>query len=425
MKQLNLFNRIVKAIKNETETETKTSILLNNNNARYTADKPAIDIETYFTDYVASCISKRADAVSSIDVYAVKELELQELEILPLNHWINQLINYPNKILNITRKQLFQLIVKWLDYTGNCYLYLPVYASGKPANIWLLPANKVNIKTSASELIEYYELNNNGKLVKLNKNEIIHIKTLSVDSDITRGLLYGKPYLLNASLNAILTENEKAEFERKYYKREGISPLFMKTNLNYSDDALQKLKAEINNTLPNESAIKGILSSDVEFVNLDLSGNSQLQNTESNANIKKIASIFGIPYGLLDTESLQNRATAEINYYTFRNDTIEPLLQLIEQTISLHLQQYEKNVKLIHDAMTLKDEKQELETTKLYLDYGIITRNELRNELGKPELPNGNIPLKPANLVNWNHNETDNTSDADYKHVMKQQKKKN
>lgn len=388
-------------------TATTSIIAKSGSNNLSNPDANFVDVNTFFTGICAGCITKRAETTASIPIYAVK-YKSGKPEPVPDDFWLQKLIETPNSLLGINRKQFISLIVNWIDKTGNCYIYTPIYSAGKPVNCYILPTSKVKIRTSDTDLISGYIFNNNGTDVLIDKREICHIKTLEPNSNALTGLLYGTPYLIKSALFSILTEKEKSEFERKYYKREGIAPVFLKSSAltNYSDDALQRLKAELNEKLPAESPILGVITNDLSLESFDLSTKGSKNITDVKEHKKLIAFIFGIPFGIVDTESQQNKASASVNYASFRTDTIEPLLQLIEQSLTNHFLQYEPDIAIVHDEFVDKDETSELIKQKQYLDYGIKTRNEIRLQNGDLPLPLGDEPLISSSLTTWKKAET-------------------
>lgn len=101
----------------------------------------------------------------------------------------------------------------------------------------------------------------------------------------------------------------------------------------------------------------------------------------------------------LTTESV-NLANAYVGEHQYMQDTIEPRLRRIEESINEKLMpMYDENLFIAYDPVVPSDKEFELkERTSNLLSY-ITTVNEEREKMGLEEVEWGKIPLAPAGIA--------------------------
>jgi SPP1 gp7 family putative phage head morphogenesis protein len=135
----------------------------------------------------------------------------------------------------------------------------------------------------------------------------------------------------------------------------------------------------------------------------------------------EIAAAFGVPLSKLGISEEVNRATAYVNDYTFAKNTITPKLVMLRDAINRFLANYvDENVYYDFDSIIPEDEEFEVQKYVNFVKEGILTINEVRAELGFPEVPWGDTPFNPNLMMNFGFQGT-NKEQSKPKSVFKSQ----
>ena len=353
-----------------------------------------------FANWSGICIDILAKATAKID----NQIFQGEKEIADKSFWLKSFFNDPtHKDFNLTWIEIKELLLKWLFGYGNAYLYIPnIYKY--PLQCWVLPSRSVSVVPSKfnGRMIDHYNFYSVNGLVPINPDEIIHFKTMNPSEDYISNFLMGSPYQLNSAKQAILNEQEKKIFEQKFYEREGVRPIFIKTDKFLSQDQWKAYKALINETMPKNFQVAGLLADGLDFKALDIgmsgTASSTSMNTDNKENQKIIARSFGIPFGILDTESQQNRATAETNEANFRTGTVEYWVKWFETALTKYFQRYDSSISIGHETFIWDNPEDIIKRQTFELSYGIKSINDIRIQNGYEPVKDGDMPLIPTNL---------------------------
>ena len=358
----------------------------------------SIDI---FANWSGICIDIIAKSTAKVQNKVYVNNDLNEDKA----HWLNAFLQTPtHQDYNLTWIEVKELIIKWLLSYGNAYLYIPKTAYRYPTQCWVLPASSVTVmpSTTNARIIDSYVYYSNGGTATISPEEILHFKTISPSTSYSENFLIGTPYQLNAAKQAILSEKERKLFEQKYYEREGVRPIFIKDKNEMTDDQWLNFQDRLNQTMPKNYQVVGVLENGREFEALDvgLSGGSagNTLSKETNENQKIIARSFGIPFGILDTESQQNRATAETNEANFRTGTVEYWVDWFESAFNKFIQRYDPSCSIMHETFIWDNPEDIIKRQTFEITYGIKTINDIRKESGYAEVTGGDIPLVPGSL---------------------------
>lgn len=329
-----------------------------------------------FSDWAYACISKRAEAVASMNWYAGKKLNDGTIEPVGEDNWLSQIIAEPNGYMSWN--DLLSITVQWLDFNGNMFWY-KLYNDNRSKLIGFVPLPPVNIRTELqSNVLAGYHIN--GKYY--DKSEILHFKYLrpSIDSN---DLMLGKS-LIETAMNSISSNAEMNRFLKVYFENEGLPPLigYIDPDLELTEEQLEQLKTQWRNRLP-KNQISMIVDKRLQIVPLNTANvfsNSNITASIDSINKENIASIMGIPKGLI-TGDMQNRSTSETNYTTFMTNTINPLAKKLMQVINASIKNIE-NIQIICDLHNDKNKEYELNALQFGLLQGVITEDEYREFLG-------------------------------------------
>lgn len=352
-------------------------------------DASVMNLLSYFKNWSGVCINKRADGLMNIGNYTVKFLQDGTTEKLDKNHWLSQLLINPNKPSKLTWNNIKDLTSKWLDVSGNAYIWTPLNGMKYPTQLWVLPSSNVIAKSDNVNMVGYFQVQTSKGVFDIPVNEMLHIKTLMPHTIWERNYIVGSPLRLYNAIDSISADYEIKEFLKNHFKQEAMNPIILKGD---SQQEIDALKINLSNRM--KTTVIGAMNKNTDIFTVPQSNlvNSVAgSNLNSNQNAVMIASAFGIPYGMLDTTSQQNRATAETNYAQFRNETIEPLMLLIESTFNNHISQFEEGIGITHDTYEYTDKTNELEKLKLVVSANALTVNELRQAYNLEPIPDGDV----------------------------------
>src|SRR3990167_2146386 len=340
-----------------------------------------IDIATFLSNWTYANVNARTKALSNI-VFHIADDNNNPVK----NHWFNAIMQTPNQFLQW--KDLVKIIQKWLDYSGNSYLLAEFFGSDKtPLSFMPIPATFVTPTIDNGILI--YKVQTNIGIKIYDSTQIVHFKTPSISNNTAESLIMGKPELLLAATDGILTDENSIEYLKKFFFRDAMAPLVIKVKETIGKEAATILRDSIQEKFPNLD-VTGVLEGDADITpitQIDLKSSGLPADIEASV-IRRLTAIFGVPQGLL-TGEFQNRATAELHKEWFYENTVEDIAQTFEYTITKYLRQFESNIKLTHDKIQHSDFEREIKKREFMFATGTITRNELREEEGLPELKDG------------------------------------
>lgn len=340
--------------------------------------------------WVFACLQLRARAVSALK-WRVTDRAGNELP----RHWALELLDNPNPLLR--RSEFFRLVSYWVDMNGNAFVWLRRGANGLPYQMWVLPSNRVQINVAETGT-EYIIP---GMSQTFQHWEIIHIRNL-VPSTKTDYLMKGVS-LLEIAAESILAQSELKEFMRRYTQNDGLPPLVAKAAENVEQETWTAWKQTWNQVMPN-AQIAALLDGGMSVEPLMTagvgSGNKSDLKIFDEMTKQDIAAVFGLSVAKITGENA-NYATALVNDYTFRVDTIEPIAQDIEEALTTGLQLYDPAIKITHVPFVFSDPDIARNDMTARLTAGVTTVNEERERLGESPVEFGDIrTINGVNVAN-------------------------
>jgi len=108
--------------------------------------------------------------------------------------------------------------------------------------------------------------------------------------------------------------------------------------------------------------------------------------------------VCGVPPGML-TGEFQNRATAEVQFAIFRQNTIDPEAIYIAEEFTRHFRRFEEDILIEPVPYAYADPEMDMRKEEFELKWGIKTINDARKERGYDAVEGGNVPLIGSGLV--------------------------
>ncbi len=340
---------------------------------------------------VFACLQHRANALSGIKFDAYKE-QNWEKEELGRGHWTNELLSNPNPYF--TRSQVFGYIENWLSINGNAFIWTPTNGYRVPLQMWVLNPTRMRVIKGENNFIDgyVYQSAQEGNIA-IPEKEIIHLAKLhpaSRPEEIIGMNIFGVG-LVSAALEYANIDREVSAYLARLFANNTVPPLIAKFPERFEPDEWQKMKSAWNEELP-DYKLRALLGGGMQ---LELPPKGELAvsyDAVSRDTRAQIAQVFGVPPGMLDG-SFQNRATAEVQFAIFRQNTIDPEALYIAEEFTRHFRRWEEDVLIEAHPYEYADPDADMRQEEFELKWGIKTINDARGERGYDPIPEGNTPL--------------------------------
>lgn len=340
---------------------------------------------------VFACLQHRANALIGVkfDSYAEKNWEREELG---RGHWANELLNNPNPYF--TRSQVFSYIENWLSINGNAYIWTPTNGYRVPLQMWVLNPTRMRVIKGENSFIDgyVYQSAQEGNIA-IPEKEIIHLAKIHPGArpeEIIGMNIFGVG-LVSAALEYAHIDREVSAYLARLFENNTVPPLVATFPERFDQDEWQKLKSAWNEELP-DYKLRALLGGGMQLQlppkgELSISYDSVSKDTRT-----QIAQVFGVPPGMLDG-SFQNRATAEVQFAIFRQNTIDPEALYIAEEFTRHFRRWEENILIEAKPYEYADPDADMRKEEFELKWGLKTINEARADRGYDPIKDGNIPL--------------------------------
>jgi HK97 family phage portal protein len=340
---------------------------------------------------VFACLQHRANALTGVkfDSYAEKNWKREELG---RGHWANELLNNPNPYF--TRSQVFSYIENWLSINGNAYIWTPTNGYRVPLQMWVLNPTRMRVIKGDNNFIEgyVYQSAQEGNIA-IPEKEVIHLAKIHPGArpeEIIGMNIFGVG-LVSAALEYAFIDREVSAYLARLFENNTVPPLVATFPERFDADEWHKLKAAWNEELP-DYKLRALLGGGMQLQlppkgELSISYEAVSKDTRA-----QIAQVFGVPPGMLDG-SFQNRATAEVQFAIFRQNTIDPEALYIAEEFTRHFRRWEEDVLIEAQPYEYADPDADLRQEEFELKWGIKTINEARADRGYDPIKDGNIPL--------------------------------
>lgn len=374
-----------------------------------TMPSPSLSYDEIGMHYTGICTNTRARSVAQRDIAAQTVTIDGKVEDLPTDHYISILFKQPQPGQTITA--FMQLVSKWLDYTGNCFIYLNRAGGDVPVQMWILPTNLITIKGGAT-IDETKYIYTGQKTQEFEYKDIVHIKRSNPSTDENENFHYGTSPELTAALTAIGIQRYYAQYLTDLFKRGGSNPVIfellednsMSTGNDSGQSRIESIREGAKGLLP-EGANYGIFEG-VKIVPLQSSSTRVSTSESESQTIKTVCAAFGLGKDYLEKNKSSENGTI-VTQSDILENTIFPIIKEILQAIQYKLQQYEPNLKLSYDDKIDVSPDAQLARDEMEIVNGVITVNEYRLRRGLPAMESANGDLTTVEITAQN-TQTDN-----------------
>jgi HK97 family phage portal protein len=340
---------------------------------------------------VFACLQHRANALSAIQFNTFKEQNFAKSE-LGNDNWAAHLIANPNPYF--TRSQVFSFIENWLSINGNCFIWTPTIGYKVPLQMWVLNPTRVRVIIGGDNFVQGYTYQSATEgLIPIPEKEMIHLARVhpAARPDEIIGMNIFGVGLVTAALDYANIDLEVSEYLHRLFANNAVPPLIATFPERFDIEEWHKLKASWNEELPNYK-LRALLGGGMQ---LQLPPKSELgvnYDSVSKDTRAQIAQVFGVPPGML-TGEFQNRATAEVQFAIFRQNTIDPEAIYIAEEFTRHFRRFEEDILIEPVPYAYADPELDMKKEEFELKWGIKTINDSRKERGYDAIEGGNVAL--------------------------------
>ena len=346
---------------------------------------------------VFSCLQHRANALTGVkfDAFTEKNFKREELG---RGHWTNELLSNPNPYF--TRSQVFSYIENWLSINGNAFIWTPTNGYRVPLQMWVLNPTRMRVIKGENNFIDgyVYQSAQEGNIA-IPEKEVIHLAKIHPGArpeEIIGMNIFGVG-LVSAAMEYAHIDREVSAYLARLFENNTVPPLVATFPERFDADEWHKLKAAWNEELP-DYKLRALLGGGMQ---LQLPPKGELSigyEAVSKDTRAQIAQVFGVPPGMLDG-SFQNRATAEVQWAIFRQNTIDPEALYIAEEFTRHFRRWEEDVLIEAQPYEYADPDADMRKEEFELKWGLKTINEARADRGYDPIKDGNTPLIAQGFV--------------------------
>ena len=312
----------------------------------------------------------------------------EDFEEVTDRHPVLELLNSVNPWYN--GFDLLQLIAIYLETTGNAYIH-PVLngPGGVPSELWPMPSQWVFVIPDQQEFIRGYAYGRGAEqMSEFAVDEVIHFRHSNPSDE---GMFYGKGKI-EAAWDVIALNQSIHNMDNAMADNRARPDYMLVLKSGTNKEQLDRFEAAVERKLKGNSKAGRFISfgGDVElhplnFSPKDLTGRDEI--------VEEIAAVAGVPVSLLKAND-PNLASAQTGFAAWKNNTILPLLRLIEQKLNeqlLPLYGIENDAVLAFDNPVPEDRQFDLTEASSRAAAGLWTINEAREKNGDPPIDGGDV----------------------------------
>jgi HK97 family phage portal protein len=397
-----LYNNILERVKfiagGKAELRNKPPIAKFNESRGLSTISSQSEIEASAYGTVFSCLQLRANGLVTAELTAYRELNWEKEE-LANSHWVNRLLSNPNPFF--TYSQIFRAIQNWYDINGNAFVWTPKMGHDVPLQMWVLNPTRVRVIRGGDNFIKgyVYQSVNDGSF-SIPEEEVVHLANIypsATKPDELIGMnLFGKG-IVHAALPYANIDMEVSQYLMRLFENNAVPPVIAKTTDTIDSEYWNSLKQQWNENLPNFQ-LKAVLEGGLELELPPVSQLSVSYDAVSRDVRAQIAQVFGVSSGLL-TGEFTNRATAEVQYAVFRQQTIDPVAKYVAEEFTRHFRRFEDDLLIESAPYQFIDVDQQIKQEEFEIKYGIRTINDSRRERGYDTIVDGDAVLVGSGLI--------------------------
>jgi len=337
--------------------------------------------------YVAVTRIAEAGALVPLCVLQVRGEKQLQVERHPLEN----LLDNPNPAMS--RFELLEATLGFLELTGNAYWFIAGDALGLPAQIWPLRPDRMRIVPDPQHYIRGYVYEVDGKRIPLDPVEVIHFKRWHPANDY-----YGLS-ALEAARMAVDSDRAMARWNKNTFGHDNGVPAGIVNITDFvSDGDFERIKREWRSSYGGGQRKTAFLrGGTVEWQSIGLSHTDLDFLQGRQAHRDEILNIFGLPIGLLSDNATE--ANAKVAERQFVERTLWPKLVRLAQRITQELLPFYPGEHIARfDDIRPTDVQTRLD--EIRTAQHVLSINEIRNTYySLPPVAWGDLPVAMQNSV--------------------------
>jgi HK97 family phage portal protein len=275
-------------------------------------------------EVVYGCIRAISNAVSQVPIIVYRNGEIVE----DRKDEIKMLFRRPNETMGTP--QLLESIVWMMMAKGEAFTEI-VFKGRKPAELWPIIADAVDIVVGKSKRIEEYIVNIGGEKISLKPHQVIHHK-LFHPRDGYHGL---SP--ISALREGVLADIQSVQYSKTLYENMAVPLGVLKTDVDITAAKARQLRDEWNESLRGGAGSIAVLGRGVDWKPVTISPRDAYFIQLREMTRQQVQTVFGCSDLYLGGASETPFAGSISAIKAFWENTIFPLLAKIESIFNNQL----------------------------------------------------------------------------------------
>lgn len=306
---------------------------------------------------------------------------------------LNYILNCsPNNLM--TRYTFVKNLITDVLLQGNGFAYIIRDEKGNCTGLDYIKATDVTIHFNELSKELFYTAT--GYRNKIEPCNIIHL--LRYSNNGVEGISVIKNAISTLQLSTDI-DNQAANFFKSGCSLNGI----LKVNSTLTEQQRQQIKSSWNTTYNGNGGGLAVIQGNMDYQQISVNAADAQLLESRNYQISDIARFFGISPLLLGDLSKTSYSTLEQTQLQFLSQTLQPYITMLELEFTRKIFRPSQQGKFFVDW----DEKALLRTDKTtvanyyvtLLQNGLLTANEIRKELGYPEIEGGDTTVMQAQYL--------------------------
>lgn len=342
-------------------------------------------------------LQNKYSAMNCSAFFGATELISNSVAMLPLKVLVknkegkNELENHPlNLIFSdrecdnlLSRFTLLKQIVQSVILRGDAFCYIQRASDGSVLGLRYLEASDVITYYSKEKDLLFYDI----PILKKKRVEycdMLHFLLHSYNGINGVSLLTYAARTLNIT-NA--SENSAKNFFSNGMNVNGL----LKVNTPISQKQKDEIRASWNQAYSGNGGL-AVINGNMEYTQLQLSPEDSQLLSSRQFNVSDIARFFNLNPVLLGGESSASYSSLEMLQNSFLVHTLQPYISMLESELNRKLlKPSESNLEIILETNEILriDKSSQANYYKTMIDSGVLSRNEVRKELGYSAIEGG------------------------------------
>lgn len=325
---------------------------------------------------VTKAVYKWLESKESLDPWLTKAKEVEEVT----EHVFLDLMREVNPWNN--SRDLKEATSMFLDLTGEAYWYMPKSQLGVPSQIWVIPSQWMTPKPGKTldKAISHYEYKRGSITVDIPVDEVIFFTYPNPSNPFTGFST------IKAIADAVYIQRQMNEFEESLLENKARPGGILVPKARMSKSERERLVESFRQKFAGaRKAGKTLIPpADMEFIR-DAMTPEEISFMEGRKMVRtEIMASLNIPEGMIIAES-SNRAVAEVSEYVFAKYGIVPYLTRVEEKLNEKLlpRYLADNLFCAFDDPVPENRELKLKENESYVSTGVVSRDEMRSDLGK------------------------------------------